>query len=238
MRRLVIALVVVLGLLVAVDRIGVAVADRVLAGQIRDQLQLQQTPDVSIRGIPFLTQAAGGEYSDVRVTIPDVDSGALQNIVVDARLQGVRVPPGDAVRRRIDEVPVDRITGDLSVRYEDLARASGISGLRITREGDALRLTGSVEVLGQQLDATATGRVEVSGNDIVINAERAEVNGIEVPQVALDAAARLLSFRVSPSGLPLSLRITAVDVGDEALQVSAVSEDVVLRAEDVQALRS
>lgn len=235
MRRLLIALVVLLGLLVAADRVAVVVAQRVLASQIRDQLDLQETPDVSIRGIPFLTQALGGRYGEVRVLLPDVDSGALQNIAVDAQLRGVRVPLGDVLRRQIDEVPVDRITGDLTVDYDDLARASGISGLRITRDGDALRLAGSVEVLGRQLDASAVGRVEVVGNDIAINAERAEIAGVEVPQAALDAAARLLSFRVSPRGLPLSLRITSVRTGDQALQVSAESEDVVLRAEDVPA---
>ena len=235
MRRLVIILVVLLGLVVAADRIGVVVAERALATQVRDQLALNATPGVDIRGIPFLTQALGGDYSDVRVTIPDVDSGALQNIVVDARLQGVKVPLGDALRRQVEEVPVDRITGDLTIGYEELARASGITDLRITREGDAVRLAGSVQVLGRQVDASATGRVEVSGNDLVISADRAVVDGVEVPEAALDAAARLLSFTVSPSGLPLSLRITAVDVEDAGLRVSAVSEDAVLRADSVPA---
>lgn len=235
MRRLVIALVVVVGLLVVADRVSVVVAQRVLADQIRDQLELQETPDVSIRGIPFLTQALGGTYGEVDVRLPDVDSGALQNIAVDADLRGVHVPLSDVLRRQVSEVPVDRITGDLSVGYDDLAKASGISGLQIARDGDALRLSGSVQVLGRQVDATATGRVEVAGNDIVINAERAEIAGIEVPQTALDLAARLLSFRVSPSGLPLSLRITAVRTGEDALQVSAESDDAVLRAEDVPA---
>ena len=235
MRKLVIAGIVVLGLLIAGDRIAAVVAGRVLAGEIRTQLALDQTPDVSIRGIPFLTQALGGDYSDVRVTIPDVDSGALQNIVVDARLQGVRVPLGDALRRQVDEVPVDRITGDLTVRYDELARASGITNLRITHEGDALRLAGSVQVLGRQVEASATGRVEVSGSDLVISADQAVIDGFEVPEATLDAAARLLSFRVSPSGLPLSLRITSVDVEDDGLRVGAVSEDAVLRATDVPA---
>ncbi len=90
------------------------------------------------------------------------------------------------------------------------------------------------ENLGRQVGASATGRVEVSGNDIVINADRAVVDGAQVPEAALDAAARLLSFRVSPRGLPLSLQITAVRVQDGGLRVSAVSEDAVLRADSVQ----
>ena len=234
MRRLVIVLLVLVALLAVADRVGVIVAQSVLASQVKDQLELDQTPDVSIRGIPFLTQAVGGDYKDVRVTLPDVDAGSVQNIAIDARLQGVKVPLSDAIRRQIDQVPVDRISGTLTVRYDELARASGISGLRIVRAGDSLTLTGSVRVLGRQLDASAVGRVEVRGNDIAIEAEQAEVAGVPVPQVALDAAARLLSFKVSPTNLPLSLRITSVDIGDDALFVSAVSDDVVLRPDDVQ----
>jgi hypothetical protein len=234
MRRLLVVLVVLVALLAVADRVGVVVAQSVLATQIKDQLQLDRTPDVSIRGIPFLTQAIRGRYGDVRVRLPDVDAGAVQNIAIDAQLRGVHVPLSDAIRRRVSQVPVDRISGTLDVRYDELARASGISGLKIIRDGDALRLSGTVRVLGRQVEASAVGRVEVDGNNIAITAERAEVAGVPVPQAALDAAARLLSFRVSPTNLPLSLRITSVDVGDDGLLVSAVSDDVVLRPADVQ----
>jgi LmeA-like phospholipid-binding len=228
-RRLLIALVVLVGLLVAADRVGVVLAQRALATQIRTELALQQTPDVSIRGIPFLTQAIRGRYQEVGVVLPDVDSGPLQNMAVDARLFGVRASLGDVLRRRIDAVPVDRITGEVTIGYDDLARASGIPGLRIVRDGDGLRVSGTVEVLGRQVDASAVGRVEVAGNDIAITAERAEVAGVDLPQPALDVAARLLSFRVSPRDLPLDLRITGVRSGDEALLVGAESDAVVLR---------
>ena len=229
MRRLLIALAVLVGLVVVADRVGVLLAQRALASQIETELALQQTPEVSVRGIPFLTQAVGGRYEEVRVVLPDVDSGQLQNIGVDARLLGVRAPLGDVLRRQVDEVPVDRITGDLTIDYDDLARASGISGLRIVRDGDALRVSGTVEVLGRQVDATAVGRVEVADNDIDIVAEQAQVAGVRLPQPALDLAARLLSFRVSPRDLPLELRITGVRTGDEALQVTAESDAAVLR---------
>jgi hypothetical protein len=234
MRRLLLVLVVLLALLAVADRVGVVVAQSALASEIESQLSLDQKPDVSIRGIPFLTQAVGGKYKDVRVGLTGVDAGSVKGLGIDARLQGVHLSLSDAIRRRVDRVPVDRISGTLDVPYAELARASGISGLKITRDGDALRLSGSVRVLGRQVEASAVGRVEVNGADIAINAEQAEVAGAPVPQVALDAAARLLSFKVSPRNLPLSLRITAVDVGDTALLVSAVSDDVVLRPDDVQ----
>ena len=234
MRRLLIVLVVLAALLVVADRVGVVVAQSVLAGQIEQQLDLDRKPDVSIRGIPFLTQAVGGTYKDIRVQLPDVDAGDVQDVAVDARLQGARVPLSDAVGGNVDQIPVDRISGTLGIPYDELARASGISGLTITRNGDALRLSGSVRVLGRTVDAEAVGRVEVDSGRIAINAERAEVAGVPVPEAVLAEAARLLSFRVQPRNLPLDLRITAVRIGDTGLLVDAVSDDVVLRPDSAQ----
>jgi LmeA-like phospholipid-binding len=234
MRRLLIVLVVLAALLVVADRVGVVVAQSALAGQIEQQLDLDRKPDVSIHGIPFLTQAASGTYKDIRVQLPDVDAGDVQDVAIDARLQGAHVPLSDAVRGNVNQIPVDRISGTLGIPYDQLARASGISGLTITRNGDSLRLSGSVRVLGRTIDAEAVGRVEVAGGRIAINAEQAEVAGVPVPQAVLDEAARLLSFQVQPRNLPLNLRITAVRIGDTGLLVDAVSDDVVLRPDSVQ----
>jgi hypothetical protein len=234
MRRLLIVLFVLAALLVVADRVGVVVAQSALASQVQQQLDLDRKPDVSIRGIPFLTQAISGTYKDVRVQLPDVDAGSVQDIAVDARLQNAHVPLSDAIRGDVSRIPVDRISGTLGIRYDELARASGISGLTITKDGSALRLSGSVQVLGRSIEASAVGRVEVDGGQIAINAEQAEVGGVPVPQAVLDTAARLLSFRVQPRNLPLDLRITAVRIGDTGLLVDAVSDDVVLRPDDVQ----
>jgi hypothetical protein len=228
-RRLLIALATLVVLLAVADRVGVVLAERALAGQVRTDLGLSQTPDVSIRGIPFLTQAIRGRYSEVHVLLPDVDAGRLQNVRVDATLRGVRASLPDVLRRQVTEVPVDEVSGDLTVSYADLARASRISGLRIVREAEALRVSGTVRVLGRDVDASAVGRVEVDGNNIVIVAEEAQVAGVRLPPQALRAAARLLSFSVAPTGLPLSLRITGVRLGDEALEVTARSDETVLR---------
>ncbi len=234
MRRLLIVLVVLAALLVVADRVGVVVAQNRLASQIQQQLDLDRKPDVSIRGIPFLTQAISGTYKDIRVQLPDVDAGDVQDVAIDARLQGAHVSLSDALGGSVNQIPVDRISGTLLIPYDELAQASGISGLTITREGDSLRLTGSVQVLGRSIEVEAVGRVEVTDGRIAINAEQAKVAGIQVPQAVLDQAARLLSFRVQPRNLPLNLRITAVRLADNGLLVDAVSDDVVLRPDSVQ----
>ena len=234
MRRLLIVLIVLAALLVGADRVGVVVAENRLAGQIQQQLALDSKPDVSIRGIPFLTQAISGTYKDIRVKLPDVDAGDVRNVTVDARLQDAHVPLSAALRGSVDQIPVDRISGSLLIPYDQLARASGISGLKITREGDSLHLTGSVPVLGRSVQAEAVGRVGADNGRITIDAEQAEVAGIPVPRPVLDQAAKLLSFRVQPQNLPLNLRVTAVRLADDGLLVDAVSDDVVLRPDSVQ----
>lgn len=228
MRKLLVGLLVLVVLLVVGDRVAAAYANRRLASQVRTELALEQNPTVRVSGIPFLTQALGGNYEDVRVQIDDYDSGPLTDIRIDARLQGVRAPLGDVVNGRLTSVPVDRITGDLTISYDSLARASGIQGLRITKEGEALRVTGSITVLGRQVDAVAVGRVEVQGNDLNIVAERASVEGVELPQVAINAANEALTFAVSPRDLPLALEITNVRTEQDAVVVSARSDRAVL----------
>jgi hypothetical protein len=163
-----------------------------------------------------------------------VDAGDVQDLSVNARLQGAHVSLSDALGGNVDRIPVDQISGTLLIPYDQLARASGISGLTVTREGDSLRLAGSVQVLGRSIKAEAVGRVEVNDGRIAINAEQAKVAGIPVPTAVLDEAARLLSFRVQPQNLPLNLRITAVHLTDTGLLVDAVSDDVVLRPDSVR----
>jgi hypothetical protein len=85
-----------------------------------------------------------------------------------------------------------------------------------------------VTVLGRQVNAAAVGRVEVHGSDIRITAEQAQVNGVELPQAAIELANKALSFAVSPRSLPLSLRITDVRTDRDALVVSAESDQAVL----------
>jgi len=236
-RRLLVVFAVLAALLVVADRVAVAVADRAVARQIHTELALAETPSVSIRGIPFLTQALRGRYEDVRVRIANLDSGPLRGIDVDARLAGVRAPLRDLIGGRIDQVPVRQITGVLSVGYDDLARASGIRDLRITPTGDRLRVTGRVQVLGRTVEAAATGRVTVEDNDLLLTAEEATVAGLDAPAPVLAAAARLLSFRVSASGLPLALRITGVQTRPDALAVTAEARDVLLRRGEIATSR-
>ncbi|MEW1774025.1 DUF2993 domain-containing protein [Streptomyces sp. NPDC086777] len=73
--RILLITVVVLGVLfVIVDRVAVHFAQGEAADKLKTTENLATTPDVSIKGFPFLTQVASGTLDDVHVGIKDYDA--------------------------------------------------------------------------------------------------------------------------------------------------------------------
>jgi hypothetical protein len=228
-RRLLIAVAILAVLLVLVDRVAVTVADRALAREIRSELALADDPSVHIAGFPFLTQAVRGRYGDIHVQLTGVKSGPLRDLRVDAQLRGVRAPLSDLISGRLKQVPVDDIAGAVAISYTDLAQASPFPGLAIRPVADGLQVSGQVQLLGQQVTASAVAHVRVQGDDLVLTADHAVVSGVAAPQAAVDAIAKRFSYPVSQRQLPLGLRITGVQPGPDALSVTAEGHHVLLR---------
>ena len=65
MRRLMIGVIVLVGLLVAADRAGNVIAERTVATTVQRSQHLAHKPDVDIAGFPFLTQLAAGKFGKV-----------------------------------------------------------------------------------------------------------------------------------------------------------------------------
>ncbi|MFI1004512.1 DUF2993 domain-containing protein [Streptomyces galbus] len=74
LRILLIVVVVLGGLFVLADRLAVHFAEGEAADKLRTNENLASTPDVSIKGFPFLTQVAGGSLDDVEVGIKDYEA--------------------------------------------------------------------------------------------------------------------------------------------------------------------
>jgi hypothetical protein len=82
---------------VAADRVSLALTQRAVATQLETSGGLSARPDVSIRGLPFLTQALAGKYDDVEVSARDVTAGGGRLSKLDVTLRGVHVPLSDAL---------------------------------------------------------------------------------------------------------------------------------------------
>lgn len=225
MRRLLVGLAVLLGLLLVADRVGASLAGRAVAAQVQSAAGLTRQPQVAVEGFPFLTQAVAGRYDAVSVVALDVPAGELTLARLDATLTGVRVPLSQALSGSVTGVPVSGVTARALVGYDELARRSGDRGLTVVPAGDRLRVTGSIVVLGRTVTATALSRVEVVDGGLLVTAESIEVGDAG----SLSGLGDRLDLRIPVAGLPYGLQVTGVEVQPDGLSVRARTGATVLQ---------
>jgi hypothetical protein len=225
-KALVVTLVVLLGLALVADRVAVGVAEDRVAEAIADRGGLAGTPEVSIGGFPFLTQAVAGDYDDVRIRLTADDLDQPAGTTGDVRLRGVHVPLSDVLGGSVEQIPVDRIDGEVTLSYELLSRELG-TDTTLTREGDGLRLTKTVHVLGVDVPLTAVGTVALDGQDLVIDVDQAGAAGVDLPDRLVRAASDSLDLRY-PLDLPFGLQLSGVTPEDDGVHVTGGATDTVL----------
>ncbi|SFK35970.1 LmeA family phospholipid-binding protein [Geodermatophilus ruber] len=228
MRALLVVLLLLLGLAVVADRVGVGIAEDQVARVVADRGGLAGEPDVEIGGFPFLTQAVGGEYDEVRLSLTADDLGQPEGTRADVTLRGVQVPLSDVLSGSVAEVPVARVDGTATLSYELLAQQLG-GDTTLTRVGDGLRITRTVELAGLTLPLTAAGTVSLDGGDLVVDVQQASGAGVELPGFLVDQASSQLDLRHPLPELPFGLQLTGVRPAEDGVQVTVEARDTVLR---------
>jgi hypothetical protein len=228
-RALLILLLVLAVLLVVVDRVGVAIAEDRVAEGIAEEAGLDDPPVVDVVGFPVLDEAVRGRYDEVRIAFTAADLGQPEGTEADVVLRGVEVPLGDLLDGAVQRVPVERIDGTATLSYQLLAAQLG-GDTRVERDGDGLRITRTVEVLGREVPLTASGDVTLDGSDLVVDVEKAAGAGVEVPDIVIDRAADLLDLRYTVPPLPFGLRLTDVRPADEGVVVDVAAKDTVIES--------
>jgi hypothetical protein len=226
-RALVVVLLLLVGLAVVADRVGVGIAEDRVGQAIAERGQLAGQPEVDIAGFPFLTQAIGGRYDDVRILLTAADLGQPEGTRADVRLHGVQVPLSDVLSGAVEQVPVERIDGTATLSYALLSEQLP-PGTTLTREGDGLRVDSTVQLAGLTLPLTATGTVTLDGDAVVLDVTGASGAGVEVPSWLVDQATDLLQVRHPLPELPFGLKVTGVTPGDDGVDVSVEATDTVL----------
>jgi hypothetical protein len=228
-RALLILLLVLAVLLVVVDRVGVAIAEDRVAEGIAEEAGLDDPPVVDVVGFPVLDEAVRGRYDEVRIAFTAADLGQPEGTEADVVLRGVEVPLGALLDGAVQRVPVERIDGTATLSYQLLAAQLG-GDTRVERDGDGLRITRTVEVLGREVPLTASGDVTLDGSDLVVDVEKAAGAGVEVPDIVIDRAADLLDLRYTVPPLPFGLRLTDVRPADEGVVVDVAAKDTVIES--------
>ncbi|MCZ2827857.1 DUF2993 domain-containing protein [Modestobacter sp. VKM Ac-2986] len=224
---LVFLLLLVVGLLVVVDRVGVGIAEDRVAEQVAQRGGLTAPPEVEIAGFPFLTQALGGEYDDVRLRLTAEELGQPAGTSADVSLRGVHVPLSDVVSGSVQQIPVDRVEGTATLSYALLAQQ--LDGeTTLAQDGQGIRVTRQVEVLGVRLPLSATGTVRLEDGDVVVDVGEASAGALDVPDAVLDQAADLLDLRYRVPALPFGLQLTSAVPAAGGVDVRVEATDTVL----------
>ncbi|GAA1661073.1 hypothetical protein GCM10009830_02760 [Glycomyces endophyticus] len=236
LRRLLIALVIVLAVAALGDRVANAVAERRIATEVAATAAdhgaySDQRPDVTIHGWPFVTQAWTGEFEQIDITLADVGANglvfpelAMTAYDVDADWRELS-DGGDAVARTLD------VSGTISVdSVEDLIAEQTGWDLEIDEEGNAT-LTATEELGGISVDLQASGQVVVGDGQISFTPEAVESVTEGLPaavQPLIDEFASQLTSTVDIPELPYGITLAEIAFEGDVVAISGTAEDVVL----------
>lgn len=219
-RRLLVALLLLIVVaVVVVDRVGEHVAAHVLAGQLQSDEHLQDKPDVSIGGIPFLTQVFGGKYNNVSVTARDFKtSDGVTVTTLNVHLHGAHIPFSKILSGSVKQVPVDKVDGTAYVSFGDLSHylsGTGVS-VRLGRAGpEAVSVSGTTSLGGHSVAVNGVATVSVNRSVVTF---------------ALGATKRLkqLVLSIPLRGLPFRINVTSVTVGGDGITAAGNAKHVTL----------
>jgi len=211
LRTTLIVVIVVLGLLVAADFTTKAIAEDVLASQIKSH-GFPKKPDVSIQGFPFLTQVISRDIRKVDIVANNVKTGPITIKSVKAVLSGVHI------NASFHGATADLLTGSVFISFPEISNALtgavgplggalGGAGLTITAVGRH-EIKASVNALIENF--SAIWRISMDGHDLVARL----ISNSGLPTQVLGAARNV---RIPLPPLPLNLTIQRVSVTPDGI---------------------
>ena len=200
MRRLVLTLVVIVGLLALADRAGAFAAQRVVAERIQQDESLAVRPSVSITGFPFLTQLVEGHYDQVDVSVRHLRRGSLEISRVVAHLSDVDVPFGAVIHQHVKRITVSHATAEVDLDFSDINAMLGTKHLRMSAGGDGrVHVAASASVAGNGVHVDGDFPLTVQGSSLVVALPAGQ--SVQIPLPSLPFGVRLQSALAERSGI-------------------------------------
>jgi hypothetical protein len=242
-RRLLITLIVLLmiiGIALAVlDRFGASYAERVISDRVAEQVADQQAtsdkPDVTVAGMPFLTQVLAGEYQEIKIELrnfsgPAGNGKTIKMPLLDIRAKDVRAPL-DTLRTRQGDIVATTVTGAGTIDYAQVTKLIEQKDLTLSERDGKLVGTAPVQALGQTFNVT--GAASLTVKDSVVQVRFSEVTAEGLPDVPLvrniiDSFAQRLAVDLRVPELPLKLTVRKVEATPAGLVVTADANEVSL----------
>jgi hypothetical protein len=236
-------LLIFLAIILAVlDRFGASYAERVISDRVAEQVANQDAtsdqPDVTVEGVPFLTQVLRGEYQEIKIELrnfsgPAGNGQTIRMPLLDVRAKDVRAPL-ETLRTRQGDIIATTVTGDGTVDYTTLERLTEKDGVELGEKDGKLAVTAPLEVLGQQVTINGTANLEVAeGNVVRVRFDQVTAEGVpNIPlvQQVLNNYAKQISVDLKVPELPLKMVVQKVQPTPAGLVVTAGANEVPLNA--------
>ncbi|WP_369194715.1 LmeA family phospholipid-binding protein [Streptomyces djakartensis] len=239
LRILLIFVVVLGGLFVIADRVAVNFAEDEVADRLKSAENLSATPDVSIKGFPFLTQVAGGSLDDVEVGIEDYEAATGdggRKIRIDdlqADMKGVEFS-GD-----YSSATATTATGTATISYDELLKTAKVEPTQIApgvtanvvglSDGGNGKIKVAVEatVLGTKLPEP----VAVLSTVTVVDGDTVRVKADGLPKfagvnLAENRVRTITDFQQKIDGLPGGIKLDKVQAAPDGVEISVKGSGV------------
>ncbi|MGW1669607.1 LmeA family phospholipid-binding protein [Streptomyces sp. NPDC002324] len=235
LRILVIVAVILGGLFVIADRVAVGFAEDEAAEQLKTSEGLAETPDVSIKGFPFLTQVASGELDDVEVGIEDYEATtgkADESIRIDdlkANMHGV------AFSSDYRSATAATATGTATITYDELLKAAKSAPTQILPGATAqvvglsdggkgkVKVDIKVTFLGKSTTYPVLSTVTVDGDTVKVHADN-------LPNLVVEAAEgqvrSITDFEQKIDGLPGGIKLDKVEAASDGVDITVRGSNV------------
>jgi len=244
-RRLLITFLVLLLIIAAAlavaDRVAASYAERMIGDKVAEQVANQKAtsgkPDVTIEGVPFLTQVLRGEYEEIKIELADFAGPAGNGQTIRMKLLDMRannvLAPLDTIRSGNGEIKAKTVSGTGLIDYAQLAQLVNQPGVKLGAKDGKLVGSAPVTALGQTLNVSAAATLTVKGGVVQVRFSDVKAEGLGdnvLVRGLVNSYVQKLAFDLKVPALPLDLQVEKVEPQADGLKVTAGARDVTLNS--------
>ena len=228
MRKLLIAVVVLLLLGAAADFAAARVFEDRVTEALQREYDLGRRPVVQVRDVPFLPHLATGRFSTIDLAATDATARGINAAQLKLTLHGVRVPR-DVLLGEPGRITVDRADGTIELTEAEVNRllADRLGGGRLTIDEDGVEARVQVPFLGRTVDARVTGVLGARDGGVTFTPKQirlGELGRLDPAQEGLLASR--FTFQVPLPELPAGVRLERVETRPGSVVLSGRAASV------------
>ena len=243
LRILLIFVVILGGLFVIADRVAVHFAENEAADKVRTTQDLASTPDVNIKGFPFLTQVASGKLDDVVVSIRDYEATAATGTAGSGAsgAKSIRIDDLKADMKGVSfsgdygSATADTATGTATIAYDELLKAArseptGIfPGVKAQVVGLSDGGNGKIKVDIKVSVAGASQTYPVLSS-VTVDSDMVKVHADNLPKLVVDLAdsriRAITDFQQGIDRLPGGVKLDSVRAAKNGVEITVKGSNV------------